>query len=200
MQNDRLSIMKSFKRGEFNFLIATDVAARGIDISKLSHIINYDIPLEKESYVHRIGRTARAGNSGKAITLVCPEEYKYLNQIENYIGYSIPKVEIPSDTVLNKTVNLKSELKEDKAIKLNNEITKIYLNLGKKKKIRPGDIVGGILSIEGICAENIGIIDVRDNFTYVDILDGKGHLVLNALSDITIKGKKVKAEEANSDI
>lgn len=200
MQKDRLSIMKSFKRGEFNFLIATDVAARGIDISKLSHIINYDIPLEKESYVHRIGRTARAGNSGKALTFVCPEEYKYLNQIENYIGYNIPKGEIPSDEVLNKNVKLKSVLKEDKAIKLNNEITKIYLNVGKKKKIRPGDIVGGILSISGISAENIGIIDVRDNFTYVDILDGKGELVINALKDITIKGKKVKAEEANIDI
>ena len=69
VQEDRLEVMKDFRRGEFRYLIATDVAARGIDIENITHVINYDLPLEKESYVHRTGRTGRAGQTGKAITL-----------------------------------------------------------------------------------------------------------------------------------
>ena len=67
-QEDRFAVMDDFKRGVFRYLVATDVAARGIDIDNISLVINYDIPLEKESYVHRTGRTGRAGKSGKAIT------------------------------------------------------------------------------------------------------------------------------------
>ncbi|NMA65468.1 MAG: DEAD/DEAH box helicase, partial [Clostridiaceae bacterium] len=71
-QDDRIKVMEDFKKGYFRYLVATDVAARGIDVDNITHIINYDIPLETESYVHRTGRTGRAGKSGKAITLVTP--------------------------------------------------------------------------------------------------------------------------------
>ncbi|MDV3426139.1 MAG: DEAD/DEAH box helicase, partial [Bacillota bacterium] len=88
-QKDRISAMKAFKRGEFPILAATDVASRGIDIEDISHIINYDVPMEKESYVHRIGRTGRAGRGGTAISLVFSWEFKFLQQIEEYIGLKI---------------------------------------------------------------------------------------------------------------
>lgn len=203
LQQDRLNIMKDFKRGEFRFLIATDVAARGIDIENLTHIINYDIPVEKDSYVHRIGRTGRAGSSGKAITFVMSGEQGILNEIEEYIGYKIPEGRLPSEDEIDKAkkIFLSSQqvipkLKSDKSEKVSKEITKIYINAGKKKKVRPGDIVGALTGIDGISSENIGIIDIQDNFSYIDILDGKGKLALDALQNTTIKGKSVKAQRA----
>ncbi|RYD05785.1 hypothetical protein N752_07785 [Desulforamulus aquiferis] len=89
IQEDRFNVMNEFKRGEFRYLVATDVAARGIDIDSISLVINYDLPLEKESYVHRTGRTGRAGKRGKAITFVTPQEEKFLSEIEKYIGFKI---------------------------------------------------------------------------------------------------------------
>jgi superfamily II DNA/RNA helicase len=202
-QKDRLDTMQRFKRGEFQFLVATDVAARGIHIEDITHVINYDIPMEKESYVHRIGRTGRAGNRGTAITFVTPYEDRFLNDIEEYIDNKIPKKEIPSEEevregsrIFQKKIKERPKQKIDKSAEINREITKLYINAGKKKKIRPGDIVGAITNIKGISGEDIGIIDVQDNFSYVDILSGKGDVVLEALKHGEIKKKKIKVQKA----
>jgi superfamily II DNA/RNA helicase len=202
-QDDRLNIMQMFKRGEFRFLIATDVAARGIDIEDLTHIINYDVPVEKESYIHRIGRTGRAGKMGKAITLVSNYETKMLNEIEEYVGYKIPKGDIPSEDEIAKAKIIfyekgktRPKLKMDKGVQFNKDITKIYISAGKEKKISAGDIVGAISSIDGIDAVDIGIIDVQNSCSYVDILNGKGKLALEGLKYTNIKGKSVRAEKA----
>ncbi|MGY0374815.1 DEAD/DEAH box helicase [Clostridium sp. JNZ J1-5] len=202
-QKDRIDTMERFKKGEFQFLVATDVAARGIHIEDITHVINYDVPTEKESYVHRIGRTGRAGKIGKALTFVYPYEIKFLNIIEEYLEYRITKKEIPSEEevergkrILKEKAKLKPKEKLDKSASLNKQITKLYINAGKKKKIRAGDIVGAITNIKGVSPEDIGIIDVQDGFSYVDILDGKGKIVLEALKDTTIKGKKVRVERA----
>lgn len=202
-QKDRIETIKAFKMGDFDFLAATDVAARGIHIDNLSFVINYEIPREKESYVHRIGRTGRAGNQGKAITLIEHFEEKILISIESYIGHEIPRGELPSEELIRKGKEAKEHRKRnkqksamEKENKLNNDITKIYINGGKKKKIRAGDIVGAITGIEGVDAANIGIIDIQDNLSYVDILDGKGEMVIQRLQDSTIKGKKVRVEKA----
>ncbi|WP_160679145.1 DEAD/DEAH box helicase [Clostridium sp. C8-1-8] len=203
MQAERLEVINSFKRGYFRLLVATDVAARGIDVQDVTHIINYDIPMEKESYVHRIGRTGRAGKQGKAITFVNSFDNRFLLQIEEYLGFSISKEEMPSkDLVFNmkkaflEKLNSKPVLKKDKSSELNKQIYKIYINAGKKKKIRPGDIVGAILNIEGISSDDIGIIDIQDGFSYIDILNGKGNIVLEGLNTSKIKGKDVKAQRA----
>ena len=87
LQDDRLAVMNDFRRGEFRYLIATDVAARGIDIENITHVINYDLPLDKESYVHRTGRTGRAGKRGKRSRFVTPFENRFLSEIEEYIGF-----------------------------------------------------------------------------------------------------------------
>lgn len=204
LQNDRLEVMKSFKRGEFMFLAATDLAARGIDIENITHIINFDIPLEKESYVHRIGRTGRAGKEGIAITFVSPNEYKYLREIEDFIGFKIPKEEPPTQEatenarkIFREKLKEEPKLKDDKDVELIKGITKIYINAGKKKKVRSGDIVGALTSIKDINSDDIGIIDIQENVSYIDILGGKGKQVLDALQHMTIKNKKVKAEKAN---
>ncbi len=95
-QADRLSAMMRFKRGEYRYLIATDVAARGIDIENISLVINYDIPLDEENYVHRTGRTGRAGQKGKAISFVVPIQTRYLLDIEELIGFKIQEITKPA--------------------------------------------------------------------------------------------------------
>ena len=202
-QEDRLDVMEDFKRGEFRYLVATDVAARGIDIENITHVINYDLPLEKESYVHRTGRTGRAGNSGKAITFVTPAEEKFLTEIESYIGFSIPEKEAPSKVdvaiakdAFNAKMNALPEFKQDRSANLNKDIMKLYFNGGKKKKLRAVDFVGTIARIPGVTAEDIGIITIQDTCSYVESLHGKGPLVLQTMKKTTIKGKMLKVHKA----
>ncbi|PDZ63060.1 RNA helicase [Bacillus cereus] len=203
VQEDRFEVMDDFRKGKFRYLVATDVAARGIDIDNITHVINYDIPLEKESYVHRTGRTGRAGNSGKAITFITPYENRFLEEIEEYIGFEIPKELAPSKeevikrkAIFEEKIYAKPIIKKDKSADLNKGIMKLYFNGGKKKKIRAVDFVGTIAKIQGISADDIGIITIQDNVSYVEILNGKGPLVLKVMRNTTIKGKQLKVHEA----
>ncbi|ABR33993.1 DEAD/DEAH box helicase [Clostridium beijerinckii] len=203
LQKERLSIMDGFRLGDFRILVSTDLASRGIDVKGITHVINYDLPVEKEAYVHRIGRTGRAGEKGKAISFCVNEKDKLLSEIEEFIGFKIPVYNLPEKIMVEKeksegikTLKSKPKRKEEKSKTINNNITKIYLNGGKKKKIRAGDIVGAICKMDGIKSEDIGIIDVQDSVSYVDILNGKGKRVIDELKNITIKGKIIKAEKA----
>lgn len=203
VQEDRFEVMDDFRKGKFRYLVATDVAARGIDIDNITHVINYDIPLEKESYVHRTGRTGRAGNNGKAITFITPYENRFLEEIEAYIGFEIPKELAPSKeevikgkVVFEEKIYAKPIIKKDKNADLNKGIMKLYFNGGKKKKIRAVDFVGTIAKIQGVSADDIGIITIQDNVSYVEILNGKGPLVLKVMRNTTIKGKQLKVHEA----
>jgi superfamily II DNA/RNA helicase len=202
-QEDRFAVMDGFKMGNFRYLVATDVAARGIDIDNVTIVINYDIPMEKESYVHRTGRTGRAGNKGKAITFVTPYEEKFLKAIERYIGFEIPEMEAPNrhevtagKIAFEEKISGRRVVKNNKTARINKDITKLHFNGGKKKKIRAVDFVGTISNIPGVTADDIGIITIQDHLSYVDILNGKGSLVLQAMENTTIKGKKLKVSKA----
>jgi superfamily II DNA/RNA helicase len=202
-QEDRFAVMDGFKLGNFRYLVATDVAARGIDIDNVTLIINYDVPMEKESYVHRTGRTGRAGNKGKAITFATPYEGKFLKAIERYIGFEIPVMEAPTqDEVTSRKAAFEEKLsgrrvvRNNKTARINKDITKLHFSGGKKKKLRAVDFVGTISNIPGVSADDIGIITIQDNLSYVDILNGKGSLVLQAMEHTTIKGKKLKVSKA----
>jgi ATP-dependent RNA helicase DeaD len=203
-QDDRTEMMNAFKQGEFRYLIATDVAARGIDIENISHVINYDFPQENESYVHRTGRTGRAGHSGTAISFATPTEEKFVANVERYIGFEIPKRNNPSKEAIARTspafeakIRNRRIVKKDRSSRSVQEVLKLYFNGGKKKKIRAVDFVGTIAKIDGVSADDIGIITIEDNASYVDILNGKGRLVLDKMKDTTIKGKLLKVHEAN---
>ena len=100
-QKLRESTIDKLKAGKIDILVATDVAARGIDVARISHVINYDIPYDTEAYVHRIGRTGRAGRSGKAILFVAPREQRLLKAIEKTTGQVIKKMELPSRAEVN---------------------------------------------------------------------------------------------------
>ncbi len=95
-QDARETVMKRFRRGQISTLVATDVAARGLDIEDMSHVINYDVPYDAEDYVHRIGRTGRAGRTGVAITLVTPRERRWLRTIESFTGQRMTQSKLPT--------------------------------------------------------------------------------------------------------
>ncbi|MEM0129007.1 MAG: DEAD/DEAH box helicase [Thermoplasmata archaeon] len=94
-QRQRIAALEGFREGRHRILVATDIAARGIDVQEISHVVNYDVPGEPETYVHRVGRTARARRRGDAYTLVAPEEEESLRAIERGIGLSIPRTRLP---------------------------------------------------------------------------------------------------------
>lgn len=201
-QEERFDVMKAYREGQFRYLVATDVAARGIDISNITHVFNYDIPLEKESYVHRTGRTGRAGKEGKAFTFVTSKDSRRLLDIESYIGFKIPVLTAPSEYKVDlhrekflKTLEAGPVLKKDKREQLNKQIMKLNFNAGKKKKLRAVDFVGTIAKLDGVTADDIGIITILDNVTDIEILNGKGSLVLEKMQSTTVKGKLLKVRK-----
>lgn len=198
-QKERLKTVRAFRSSGFRFLIATDVAARGIDFEEITHIFNYDFPTGRETYVHRIGRTGRNGKTGTAVSIICEEDRQMLKMVENYTGQifdveDIPAVKADQEQKFWKSQRMKKALEPQKGKGFNRDIMRLAIGGGKKSKIRTGDIVATICSIEGVEVNDIGIIDIRDSLSYVEILNQKGSLVLESLKDKTLKGKirKVK--------
>ena len=200
-QDKRIFVIKDFKNNKFNILISTDVAARGIHIDDISLVINYDVPRDKENYIHRIGRTGRKDSYGKAITIFTDKDDKYINEIEAYLGYEIKNLEeLKIDDIAKGKIKFEKKSKEvlknrkNKMIEKNihSEVTKIYINAGKKKKIRVIDIVGAFSNLPGINNEDIGVVEVQDLCSYVDILNYKGEELVKKYKEISIKKKMVK--------
>ncbi|MCC0630488.1 MULTISPECIES: DEAD/DEAH box helicase [unclassified Clostridioides] len=213
-QEKRIFVIKDFKDLKFNVLVSSDVASRGIHIDDISLVVNYDVPYDKENYIHRIGRTGRKGSSGKAITIVDAWDEKYIEGIEEYIGYKI--YEIPTieksriisgkrlfeeyskkllrEALKRKKVSKSCQKYEDAKLNLEDEVVRLYLNAGKKKKIRVLDIVGAFSNLKEITNDDIGVIEVQDLCSYVDILNYKGDLILKKYKEIPIKKKMVKVK------
>ncbi len=185
-QKDRIKILNQFKKGKLRILVATDVLARGIDIEKVDLIINYDLPSTQTISIHRMGRSGRKNEKGKVISFqekIKKEDHLYeLSQKRDQKA-----LEILSES--NRKITNKEK-------KVRNDILCLYINAGKSKKIRAGDIVGAIVSLDGMDLEDIGVIRVQDHQSYVDIHHDKGRFVLEHLK--TIKKKRVKVEIAHS--
>ncbi|MEF9991373.1 MAG: DEAD/DEAH box helicase [Romboutsia sp.] len=205
-QDKRLFIIKDFKKHKFNILVSTDVASRGIHVDDISLVVNFDVPHDKENYVHRIGRTGRKNKFGKSITMVSSNDEKYLEEIEEYLEYDIEELDKITEEEVNSGRNQFKEksrkLVKDFKIKsydknIHSDLTRIYINAGKKKKIRVIDIVGAFSNIEGITGEDIGVIDVQDLCSYIDILNNKGDIILRKHKEISIKKKMVKVRKDN---
>jgi ATP-dependent RNA helicase RhlE len=134
-QHDRFDVMKQFREGTVKILIATDVSARGIDISDVDQVVNYDLPDVAENYVHRVGRTGRGDKKGQAVSFCSPEEKPILDEIESFLGKPITVLSIGKNEY-NETLILQSE-QPDKWKALKEEIEKAE-DWGKKKKKRKG--------------------------------------------------------------
>lgn len=225
-QKERIKIMDNFKQGRFRYLVATDVVARGIDIDKLSLVINFDMYRGLENYVHRIGRTGRQREIGTAITFYTKNEERKLTDLENYLRTSIAQdssvnedeqVSLSSNEILierfenisytvseNEQAQFEEKIKQAPVIKIKKSknvekgILKLHINAGKKAKIRTNEIVATICSIDGILDTDIGVIQITDIATFVEILNNKGMTVLEELKKKTIKGKVRKVNIARS--
>lgn len=189
-QEERFGSMDRFKKGDVRILVATDVASRGIDIEKVDMIINYELSKSKTLYTHRIGRSGRAFETGRAISLYLPEEEEYFR------SFGIETKSFIFSKTLEDISCLSNSTKEyvDKTINLKNEVCTLFLNIGKDKKVRAGDIVGAFCQIEGVSVEDIGAIKVEGHQSFVDIYNKKEMLIINNVK--RIKKKSVRIELA----
>jgi ATP-independent RNA helicase DbpA len=178
-QRERDQILIRFKHHSVHFLVATDVAARGLDIEALPVVINYEFPRNHETYVHRIGRTGRAGMEGIAMTLFTEKE-----------RYKLDNLCAVQDQVLQyESIDTVPQVRNPQ--RLPDYIT-LYISGGRKDKVRRGDVLGAIVKEGGIDASQVGKIDVVEHSTYVAVERDAARQVVSALNQGKIKGRKFK--------
>jgi len=137
-QNTRINSIEAFKYDEIKLLVATDVASRGIDVTQVSHVINFDVPIIYEDYVHRIGRTGRAGNEGKAITFATKVELRHIEKIEKLIKMKVPVVEIPAEVTIEETPFEEAQDMEREIDNLRKKEDPTFQGAFHEKKLRKG--------------------------------------------------------------
>ena len=249
-QSQRDRVMNGFRNGKTEILVATDVAARGIDVDDVDAVFNYDIPQDDEYYVHRIGRTGRAGRTGIAFSFVSGREVYKLKEIQRYCKTKIKAQPIPSvsdvaeakvskvfekiaETIeagglepyidmVEEAVNVNDyttmdlaaaflkvvmgenevETEENNSFSFENTgaeegMVRLFINIGKNQKVRPGDILGAIAGESGMPGKLVGCIDMFDKYTFVEVPREFAMDVLNAMKHSKIKGRSINIEPAN---
>jgi len=174
-QRERDQALIRFSNKSISVLVATDVAARGLDIDSLDMVINFNIAHDAEVHVHRIGRTGRAGRSGIACTLYGDREIHKLNALE----LDIEPDPLPGDSLLDKPIKKPA-------------MTTLKIDGGKKHKLRPGDIVGGLTGKDGIPGDKIGKIIVASNWSYVAVSSELVKQALKKISNDKLKGRSFR--------
>jgi ATP-independent RNA helicase DbpA len=184
-QRDRDRELAKFRNGSTRVLVATDVAARGIDLEKLDLVVNFELPTQPEIYVHRVGRTGRAGQVGLAVSICVQAEQPRLEAIELYTGSALIPVELgskPMSPALG-------------AAQLTAKMDTLRLSGGRKDKLRPGDILGALTGeAGGLAGSDVGKIEIHDRFSYVAVARAASRQAIASLSRGRIKGKRFKAE------
>ncbi len=179
-QRDRDQVLVRFTNRSCRVLVATDVAARGLDIKDLALVVNFELAFDPEVHVHRIGRTGRAGMSGLAVSLCTPQEMTRAHAIEDYLQIKLKWV--PAGQV-NRGINTILEP----------EMVTLCIDGGRKAKIRPGDILGALTGDAGLAAADVGKIDMFAVHAYVAIRKASAKGALQQLQHVKIKGKNCKA-------
>jgi ATP-dependent RNA helicase DeaD len=273
-QDQRDKVMAKFRNGQIDILIATDVAARGIDVDDVEAVFNYDLPSDEEYYVHRIGRTGRAGRAGKAYSFVVGREINKIRDIQRFTKAAITLMKPPTmmDVEENKMGKLMISVKKiitdgelsrfssyieqtlEEMNSANDEesfvspmefaaallkmvaepngpepsssssssssssaslkspepfegddedsgaeagYVRLFINVGSKDHILPGNIVQSIASTSGLPGKLIGAIDILDSYTFVEVPREYAHQVLDSMKNYTLKGRKVNIERSN---
>ncbi len=179
-QRDRDRIISLFRNNSYRILIATDVAARGLDIDHLELVVNYDFPLQTESYIHRIGRTGRAGRAGAAVLLTKPIESMKIRELEQASGSKMqrPKLGFKNQHSIGAS--------HSAAI-----MQTLSISGGRKDKLRPGDILGALTNpAMGLKAADVGKIEILEHQSLVAISAHHASMVLQKLRESKIKGHK----------
>lgn len=178
-QRERDQTMVRFTNKSASILVATDVAARGLDIDNINLVINYHIALDSEIHIHRIGRTGRAGNQGIACSLYTDKESFKVAQLGDYLNKIIESEPLPPRELLTKEPTL--------AV-----MKTLQIDAGKKQKIRPGDILGALTGKNGIEGKQVGKIQIFDNWAYVAVNSNVSNIALKKLSNGKLKGRKFR--------
>ncbi len=176
-QHDRNTVLLLLRNGSLRVVVATDVAARGLDIDDLGAIINYDLPREGDVFVHRMGRTARAGRSGLAISLAHASDGRILDELRQGPLAGVEMSPIPSG----------------EAQPLPPTMVTIAIQGGRHDRLRPGDIVGALTTGVGLAATDIGQISVNDRISFVAVVASVGSRALDGLEAGRIKNKRFRA-------
>ena len=193
-QNKRERILDSFRKGSKKILVATDVAARGLDVDGITHVVNYDLPDETESYVHRIGRTGRMGRSGEAWSFVGSNEIGALDKISNTWGMKIPIVEVPELPEGKKEM---ARLKEDwDELSDNFGMVTIRLPIGNEEASKMS-LANWIVGEARVPEVAIGEIEIGNNASMVEIHVKKASYVIDVLKSRKFNGKSLKPEIIN---
>lgn len=179
-QRDREKVMAMFRNKSLRILIATDVAARGLDVEDLGLVINYDVPNQAESYVHRIGRTGRAGKSGTAVIMFTEEEYRKVFELENELQYKFERPKLGFENQYGLTPDFKTT-----------EMKTLMIDGGRKNKLRPGDILGALTGeAGGLKSSDVGKIEIHDWVSYVAVSSAVAQNAVKKLSSGKIKAQK----------
>ena len=148
-QRMRERIVERLKNGQLDILVATDVVARGLDVKRISHVVNYDIPTDVEAYIHRIGRTGRAGKSGQAILFVSPREKRLLRAIEKTIRQPIEPMQMPTARDINqqRIIRFKQRIRETLAEEKNELFYQLLTELQQEESVEPLEIAAALASL-----------------------------------------------------
>ncbi len=196
-QGQRDGVMISFKEHQSPLLVATDVAARGLDIEHVTHVINFDLPNNTEIYVHRIGRTGRVGRTGRAITFVTPKERGEIERIEREAKTAIGEWERPDERIEHAPrPKRRDHSKEKPAQEGKPEHTKLFLNRGERSGLDVEDVEWALVEGAVIPKDSIHDIRVLERFTFVDLDTDQADQVLDRLNETKLKGKQVRVEYA----
>ena len=195
-QGSRDGVMISFKSGRVPILVATDVAARGLDIASVTHIVNFDVPTSPDVYVHRIGRTGRVGRSGRAITFVEPRQRKDLEAIERHAGTTIaPWSRARTSSRPRSPRSRAGTASRTTTARANGAgYTKLIANTGRAAGLEPGELISAVAAGGGLDGEAIRNVRVLERFALVEVPSAEAARIVEALSGTTVHGRKLALE------
>jgi ATP-dependent RNA helicase DeaD len=199
-QGARDGVMLAFKAGSVPILIATDVAARGLDISTVTHVINYDVPTSPDTYVHRIGRTGRVGRSGRAITFVEDRQKRELQAIERHIGTAIETWQpgaVGTPTPVRERPRRHSKPRVSRR-DADERYAKLVLAGGRAAGLRVADIVGAVTSSAGLDGEAVRDVLVLDRFSFLSVPADEAQHVIDALDGHELGGRALSLQRVEA--
>ena len=198
-QGARDGVMISFKDGRLPLLVATDVAARGLDISGVSHVINYDVPTSPDVYVHRIGRTGRVGRSGRAITLFETRQRKEIEAIERHSGVALaPWVKDAHVAPTPVQTKPRRHSKPRDTPDGDGRASKLIVSAGRAAGLEPSDIIHAITAATGLDGEAVRNVRLLEHFAFVDVPEGEANRVVELVSGSEVRGQRLHLETAKS--
>jgi ATP-dependent RNA helicase DeaD len=198
-QGQRDGVMLSFKGGRVPILVATDVAARGLDISTVTHVVNFDVPTSPDVYVHRIGRTGRVGRSGRAITFVEPKQQKELQAIEKHIGMDLKPWSPGAHTAPAKIEEKpKRHTKPQLSRNGSEEYRRVLASGGTADGLEVADVIHAITSAAGLDGEAVRDVKVLQKFTLFSVPDSEADRIVAAVDGASVGGHTMRAELARS--